>query len=164
MNSVAYATGQFEQALELLQSCLEDVDARALNWAPGGTCNSIGKTLVHVAVSLDFFVGRSLTGDEMVWPRFAETSGWPANPLKLWTHEGPLSMEAVNAYIDAVAKASRQILTRLTEADLERSVDTGRFGARSAAWLLQFVAVHTAGHAGEIAAVKGMQGMKGLPI
>ncbi len=48
--------------------------------------------------------------------------------------------------------------------DLDREIETQFFGRKSAAWLLQLAGVHSVGHGGDIAAVKGMQGLKGLPF
>jgi hypothetical protein len=54
-------------------------------------------------------------------------------------------------------------LAKLTDDELDRQVSF--FGSESsvADVLVRFVA-HTAGHTGEIAAVKGMQGLQGLPF
>ena len=48
--------------------------------------------------------------------------------------------------------------------DLDSEVDTRFLGTQSVGWMLTFITYHTLIHTGEIAAVKGMQGLKGLPI
>jgi uncharacterized damage-inducible protein DinB len=69
----------------------------------------------------------------------------------------------VREYAEAVRNATDEYLARLTDDELDRQVSF--FGSESpvAGVLVRFVA-HTAGHAGEIAAVKGMQGLHGLPF
>ena len=53
----------------------------------------------------------------------------------------------------------------LTPADLERKVDTGFIGEQTIAFVLGNIGVwHVAEHNGEIAALKGAQGLKGLPF
>jgi hypothetical protein len=62
-----------------------------------------------------------------------------------------------------VRSATNDYLARLTDDELERQVSF--FGRESsvADVVARFVA-HTACHAGEIAAVKGMQGLQGQPF
>jgi hypothetical protein len=69
----------------------------------------------------------------------------------------------VLAYAEAVCEATNGYLARLTDDELDRRVSF--FGRESSVGdvLARFVA-HTASHAGEIAAVKGMQGLQGLPF
>jgi hypothetical protein len=43
-------------------------------------------------------------------------------------------------------------------------LDTRILGVKSVGWVLQFVGMHMSSHAGEISAIKGMQGLKGLPF
>ena len=48
--------------------------------------------------------------------------------------------------------------------DLGTEVDTRFLGTQSVGWVLTFITYHTLIHTGEISAVKGMQGLKGLPF
>jgi uncharacterized damage-inducible protein DinB len=74
-----------------------------------------------------------------------------------------LALAPVLAYAAAVRDATHECLARLTEDELDRRVSF--FGRESsvAEVLARFV-THTGCHAGEIAAVKGMQGLQGLPF
>lgn len=66
-------------------------------------------------------------------------------------------------YAAAVHSATHDYLARLTEDELDRRVDF--FGREnSVADVLTGFVSHTACHAGEIAAVKGAQGLQGLPF
>jgi hypothetical protein len=57
-----------------------------------------------------------------------------------------------------------EYISSIGDDDLDREVETQFFGKKDVAYLLQLAAMHAAGHAGDIAAVKGAQGLKGLPF
>ena len=59
----------------------------------------------------------------------------------------------------------RRYVSSLGPADLERKVDTGFVGEQTVGYVLGNICVgHVAEHNGEIAALKGVQGLKGLPF
>jgi hypothetical protein len=59
----------------------------------------------------------------------------------------------------------RRLRVGLAPADLEHKVDTGFMGEQTTAFIVGNVCVwHVAEHNGEIAALKGAQGLKGLPF
>jgi hypothetical protein len=69
----------------------------------------------------------------------------------------------VLAYDQAIRVATDGYLADLTVDELDRQVN---FAGKEmpVAEVLMTLVVHSASHAGEIAAVKGMQGIKGLPF
>ena len=67
------------------------------------------------------------------------------------------------AYEQAIRVATDTYLADLTAEELERQVTLGG-NVLPVAEVLMTLVVHIASHAGEIAAVKGMQGIKGLPL
>jgi len=72
-------------------------------------------------------------------------------------------LASVLAYAQVVQAATRAYLAGLTPQGLDRQVD---FAGRKlpVAEVLMMSVVHTACHAGEMAAIKSMQGVKGLPF
>jgi uncharacterized damage-inducible protein DinB len=164
VDAIAYARLQIEQALRLLNAVAKDLDDAQYNWSPGGTCNAIAKTHVHALTSLDFFLNGVLQGKPTVWQAFAAEHALPANPLDIWSYDGDVAPAAVAGYGVEVRKSAVDYVDSLSEADLDREVDTRLFGTRAIAYVLQLAAVHTAAHTGEMAAVKGMQGLKGQPF
>ena len=74
-----------------------------------------------------------------------------------------LRLEPALAYAEAVCGATNDYLASLTEEDLDRRVSF--FGQDSTvAGVLARLVTHMSGHVGEIAAVKAMQGVMGLPF
>ncbi len=100
----------------------------------------------------------------MIWPAFASKHGLPPNPMEIWGHSATISGAAMKEYAEQVQKVTLDYIGTLSDADLDRQVDTQFFGMQNVAYLLQLAAMHAAGHAGDLAAVKGSQGLKGLPF
>jgi hypothetical protein len=164
MNAIEYAKTNLKESLGLLNMCAGGVDDAQYNWSPPGTCNEIAKTHVHALSSVDFFVNGLVGGGELSWPAVAQAHGLPASPLEIWKHEGAIPVAAINEYGQKVQQSALERVASMTDADLDREIETQFFGTKSVAWLLQLAGNHAAGHAGDIAAVKGMQGLKGLPF
>ena len=164
MNAVDYAKSQMEQIFGLLNMCAEGIDEAQYNFNPPGTCNSVAKSHVHAASGIDFFLIRMLKGGDMLWPGFGPAHGLPANPQEIWGYDGVIPLAAVKEFSAKAQKVALDYIATLGDADLDREVETQFFGKKSAGWVLQLLGMHTAGHAGDMATVKGMQGLKGLPF
>jgi len=100
----------------------------------------------------------------MLWPAFAPQHGLPPNPMEIWGHNASISGAAMKEYAEQIQKATLDYIATLKDDDLDRQVDTQFFGTQPLAFLLQLASMHATGHAGDVAAVKGMQGLKGLPF
>lgn len=164
MKTTDYVKLQTEQAFGLLKMASDGMDDAQYNFDAPGTCNAAAKSHVHALTGFDFFVMDRAKGGEMLWPQFGPLHGLPANPTEIWGFTGSIPGAAVKDFADQVQKATLDYISTLTDADLDRPVDTQFFGTQSVAYVLQLAAMHAAGHAGDVAAVKGMQGLKGLPF
>lgn len=164
MNATTYARQQLEQIFGLVNAAAGGMDDTQYNWEPAGTCNSASKSHVHMLTSLDFFINAKVRGQDLAWSTFAPANGLPANPLEVWNHGGAISQAAVAEYGKGLQQSVLDYVSSLSDADLDREVDTQFFGTKSIAFVLQLAAMHCAGHAGDVSAVKGMQGLKGIPF
>jgi hypothetical protein len=164
MDAVTYAKTDLEAAFGLLNTCAGGMNDEQYNWKPAGTANVIAKSHVHTISSIDFFINGIIRGGELGWPKIAQEHGLPGNPLQIWTHDGRVPMSPMLEYAESVQKSALEFVATLKDADLDREIDTQFFGKKSVAWLLQLAGTHSVGHGGDIAAVKGMQGLKGLPF
>jgi hypothetical protein len=164
MNAMDYAKLQIHEAFALLDACVGDLDDDHYNWNPSGTCNPIAKSHVHAVTSIDFFVNGVLKGAPLRWPEVAAAHGLPANPLQLWQSDARIPLCAIREYATSAEAIALDYLTSLSEADMDREVETQFFGKRSVAYIVQLAGMHLAGHTGDMAAVKGIQGLKGLPF
>ena len=164
MKATDYVKLQTEQAFGLLKMAADGMDDAQYNLDPQGTCNAAAKSHVHSLTAFDFFVINKAKGADMLWPQFASKHGLPANSQEIWGFTGNVPGAAVKEFADQIQKATLDYISTLSDADLDRQIDTQFFGVQSQAFLLQLAAMHAAGHAGDVAAVKGMQGLKGLPF
>ena len=118
----------------------------------------------EVAVDLRCWVRRYvnllLEAQPSSWGELAKKEGLGEDGAGIWSGDGNISLSAMQEY----AKSLNESVNSLSEADFDREVDTRFAGTQSVGWVLALTAVHTATHTGEISAVKGMQGMKGLPF
>jgi hypothetical protein len=76
-----------------------------------------------------------------------------------------MHLPSFREYATAVYAATDAYVSSLGPADLERKVDTGFVGEQTVVFVLgNIVTWHVAEHNGEIGALKGAQGLKGLPF
>ncbi len=164
MKAIDYVKLQTEQAFGLLKMASDGMDDAQYNLDGPGTCNAAAKSHVHALTAYDFFVLNKAKGGGMLWPAFATAHGLPPNPQEIWGHSGTISGTAIKEFAAQIQKATTDYIATLSDADLDRQVDTEFFGTQPVAYLLQLASMHAAGHAGDVASVKGTQGLKGLPF
>jgi len=169
METVEYIQKQFASAKRQYDGVMQDTTEEQINWAPQGTANSIGVTLVHMASTLDNAFQSVLQGKPRLW----ESEGWgeklalsgPPGRVHGWDEikSKPMALEPVLGYAASVFKQAEACLPTLTPTELDRLV-TVYGNERPVADLVIMQVSHLLGHTGEIAALKGMQGVKGLPF
>lgn len=164
MDAVTYATSNLKEAFGLVNMCAAGVDEAQYNWKPSGTCNVMAKSHVHVVSSVDFFINGLVKGGKLGWSDIAQARNLPENPRDVWTFDGAIPLAAMQEYSDAVQSSVLEYVSSLKDADLDREIETQFFGTKPVAWLVQLAGNHAVGHAGDMAAIKGMQGLKGLPF
>ena len=164
MNAKDYARSQVEGALDFLATCAKDMDEAQYNHKPAGNCNPAAKLHAHALSGADFFVTVVLAGQPLKWPEFASQTGLPENAMEIWGSDATVKPSVMQAYAEAIKGPILEYVDSLSDEDLDREIDTRFAGTQTIAWVLQLVGSHTLGHAGEISAVKGTQGLKGLPF
>lgn len=166
MNGVEFAKFNLEASLGLLGACAGGMDDTQYNWKPAGTANVAAKSHVHALSSADFFINGVIGGNPagLVWTPFAARNGLPESPMGIWAYEANIPYAAMQEYAGLVKTSVLDAVAKLTDADLDREVETNFFGKKSIGFLLQLAAMHAVGHGGDMATVKGLQGLKGLPF
>ena len=169
MDAIAYIQRQVDALRRQASVTLQDTTDEQLNWTPPGTANSIGVTLLHTLGVEDLFVQQWLQGKPLLW----ESVNWSARicvaaapgGVRGWEEcrKARLSLAPIMEYLEAVSAATADYISSLTPEDLDRKVML--FGSeRQLADVLVLLVDHATGHMGEISALKGIQGVKGLPF
>ena len=166
MNTLEYIKRQITYATSGWDGILKDLTDDQCNWPPPGTCNSIAATLLHVYGVEDFLIQSKLKHQSTLWEieGWADKIGVSAIPDKYnqWTEmkRSTLPITALLAYGLRTRSATNRYLSTLTPEELEREVEL-LGGTRSVAETLSFLVIHLTRHSGEIAVLKGLQGLKG---
>lgn len=168
MDAKEYIVRQVRWMRRQIDATMLGTTAEQYRWTPPGELNPIGVVFLHLLVSEDGYIQDVILGKPRLWDRehwkerigaSAPTRGQGWEQARGENH----TLEAALEYQNAVRAATDTYLEQLTPEELDRRV---MFigGERRAADVLASLVVHGLGHAGEIAALKGMQGVKGLPF
>ena len=151
-----------------LDDPMKDMTVEQFNWVPAGTANPVSATFLHCLNSEDFFVQTIMQGKPRLW----EAEGWGEKTGVMNTpgyggnweefKHMTLALEPLLSYQLMVRAATCAYLDKLAPDELERKVKFAS-GEHTIADMFIHLASHTLCHAGEIAALKGLQGTKGLP-
>jgi hypothetical protein len=169
MEVVEFIQKQFAAVWRQYDSVMLETTEEQINWTPPGTANSIGVTLVHMISGLDNSIQSILQEKPKLW----ESAGWgeklglsgPPGRVHGWDEikSKHLELEPILGYAAAVRAVTDAYLTTMTAKDLDCPVSLFN-SERPAADVVVMQISHLLGHSGEIAALKGMQGVKGLPF
>lgn len=167
MNAIEVLRGQLKAVHQFIDmtiaDCTEDAAARK---DEGWNIQPICTIYAHVAASEDFMVNAMVRGVQPLLIR----NGWGQ---KLGISERPTldnmdgfsaPLPALREYAASVFKETDEYLAGVDESELEREIDTPIGKMPAITFLANIVATHCPGHMGEIAALKGVQGLKGLPF
>lgn len=155
----------------MAKSIIGDMGLELINQkVAGSTINQAGTIFAHAVLSEDMFIQAIAKGG----PTLRVSGGWdakwgmaiPERPVQTveWDAAMTLNLETFMPYVDAVFSATETFFAALSDAELDREVQAmGR--AQPLGELLATLGVfHMGEHLGEIAALKGVMGVKGLPF
>lgn len=169
MEAIEFVRLEFGRLRRQVDAVLTDLTVEQFNWNPPGTSNSVRAALIHLIATEDYYVQKIVLGAARVWDRegWADKIGLSAPPSasRGWDeiHAAKLELAPVLAYDQSVRAASAAYVDTLTPAELDRLVHLYE-RERPVAEVLIRLFIHSAVHAGEIAAIRGLQGVKGLPV
>ena len=124
----------------------------------------------HVLWAEDMVVNQTLQGKASLWQQMGMESRTGLKMNAYQTSETARSMDvdpvAMLEYAKALAAGTEGYVAKLSDADLERKLSFGpSLGDQTVGWaLINLVAAHYNNIAGEISALKGVQGLKGYPF
>lgn len=168
MNAKEYLTRQFESMRHLVDSATQALSDELLNTSPPGTANTAGLTWLHLIDTEDQFVAQ-LQARDPIWIK----DGWEKriglNRLPRYGQDWrplqavSLTVADLQIYQQSVREHTSVYLEQLVSEDLAQTVT---FYGRPAAVVdvLVLMISHSLFHAGELSALQGIQGAKGLPF
>jgi DinB superfamily len=160
-----YIQLQVARGRSLLDSALADTPQEMVNQKGGEHLNTIAAVYSHVIGGEDYFVNVAILGNKSrLWESqgWAEKLGMSAEIGRNWGITIP-DLAAFQTYVATVRAATDAYVATVTPAELDRLVQIFN-NERPVANVLTILAIHTAGHGGEIATIKAALGMKGLPF
>ena len=165
MKAIDYVKLQTEQAFGLLKMAADGMDDVQYNLDGPGTCNAAAKSHVHALTAFDFFVMNKAKGAAACYGRHSPRSTGCRRTRWRSGATAPSSPARRSKSSPSRSRRPRSTTSRRSRTTtLTAQVDTQFFGTQPLAFLLQLASMHAAGHAGDVAAVKGTQGLKGLPF
>ncbi|MEZ4867769.1 MAG: DinB family protein [Caldilineaceae bacterium] len=159
---------QFTQCFEWLEGTMAGVTMEVANYKPAGNVSPIAGQLAHTITSLDGLVVGAVAGKAPVMASsFAGKTGMSEAPPPgfawgEWGQRVQLDLPAFHEYSKAVFTAVHECLDTLSDGDLTRELDLP-FGKQTVSWVFNIMLLNTLSHTGEIACLKGLQGLKGYP-
>lgn len=156
----------------LVDGTMEGVTNELANKQPGGAANPIGALYAHVVASEDMMINGLLQGKPPIAATgFAGKTGMSEMPPTedalgpAWFKSVQVDVPALQDYAKAVREATDAYLAALKPEDLDRKVEFFEFGPQTVNWIVGIAtALHANQHIGEIATLKGLQGLKGYPV
>lgn len=168
MDAKKYLQSQLEGMWHLQKATLDSVTDDIVMKTPEGTVSPIGVIWLHLVSAQDKFVA-TLTGKDSLW----QSEGWdkrfgvekaPGFGMDWSTYQGmDWSIELLQDYTLAVKAFVQQAVDSMDNETLDERVKFFTDSdPKSDVWVL--LIGHTLHHCGEIAAINGAFGGKGLPF
>lgn len=160
----------------LLEAIMQDITPEQAHWIPPGTANPIGATYAHVVIAHDgIFNGKFKQQAPLYVSEWAGKTGMSELPPPMeqglpnwseWARSVQIDMDALRSYANAVYTSADAFLETLTDAYLEETLGTiPGLGELTVGQYLFLIAIgHITMHVGELGCLRGLQGLRGLPI
>lgn len=170
MDSIALLKSAFHASHTWYQGTVADVSEEQANTLPAGRAHPIAAQMAHLVHSEDAMVSM-LSGQAPLWERegYGQRLGLPM--LFSQTSEGSRAFRCKPAdladYTKAVYAQTDSYLGSLEPDDLDRDIDLTSWGIgiRPLGGVLTGMVIgNNFAHTGEIAALKGTQGLQGYPF
>ncbi|NJN66012.1 MAG: DinB family protein [Chloroflexaceae bacterium] len=167
-------------AFHYLEETMKGVTPELAHWQPPGIANPIGATYAHIVLSQDGMLNGMIRGQAPLfvstWAGRVGVSEPPPPPSpdstelpdwSGWSRRVHIDLEAMQPYAQAVYASVDDYLAALTVDELDRELDLTFIGLGKisiGAFMFRIGLSHIYTHCGEIACLKGLQGVKGYPV
>jgi DinB superfamily len=170
MDSRALVRAHLGLAGQVLGMTMADVTQEVATKTPPGSIQPIAAIYAHAVADLDFMLNAMVQGKPLLLAQdgWSGKTGIPVPTSGLMTPEWlsglKVDIAAAQEYGKAIIAAADSALGSLSDDVLNKEMD-GPFGKTTGMGILSGLAIyHLSEHTGEIAALKGVLGGKGLPF
>lgn len=172
MDAIALLRNQIQDVHSLTDRMLEGLTPEQLHWRPPGSAHPIGSTFAHMVLNEDWLVHTAFQGRPPLYESgWASSTGFSSpqpegGAWEEWARTVEIDLSQLREYARAVYAATDAYVAALTPADLEREISFPgpQPRPRPLSQVLSGPLIrHHANHCGEIAALKGLQGLRGYP-
>jgi hypothetical protein len=153
---------QLEESFNWLEQVVADLTPEQYAWQPEGSANPISKLHAHTLSSADFWMNLMGLQKPMLWMNVSQKFGLPSNWIEIWGTD-IINLADMQEYSRELREGGAAV-EELEDSALERQLVAPVFGKGDAGMVMRRAATQLAIHTGEISAVKGLQGLKGLPV
>jgi len=172
LDAITILRQSLKQGHDIIEQGVAGLSREQLNHrTPGSTIHSIAVVYAHTVMSEDYLINNKVHPQPLLFERsaWADKVGIDMIPFgssdaDRWVASvSDCNFEALRAYAEEVYRESDEYLGTLSEADLDATVtfiDEMSIGA----YLANVLVWHAVHHGGEICALKGVLGRKGLPF
>jgi hypothetical protein len=167
--AISLLRAQYSQSFGWLEGTMDGVTDEVANFNPPGAPMPIAGLAAHIVTAVDFFVLHFAKGGApLLLSSHADSSGVseppPQGAWEEWGNRVQVDLPVFHEYAKAVFGAVDEYLATLSDGDLGNEIDMGPFGTQTLEWVFNIMILNTYSHTGEIACIKGMQGLKGYPM
>ncbi len=172
MTLVSHLREQLRDAYGYFLGAVANLAPEQAAWQPPGIAHPVGAIYAHLIISTDSVLHMFCQNiPPLLATHFAGKTGisdsdWAKSATLEWRKSVRVDLKQLRGYADAVYRAADDYLAALADADLAslRDLSMVGFGSKSVEWIAARLLIgHTDNITGEIAAVKGLQGLQGYP-
>lgn len=171
-SAVSLLRQQFQMGHQFLEGTMQGAATEHAHWTPPGKAQPLGANYAHVVISEDGLVNGLLKGATPLlassWEGKTGISELPpqAPPWKEWAGQVQVNLDALRSYAQAVYENTDSYLASLSDEDLNRPLDLSAIGLgqQTVGSFLSILVFNIHTHTGEIACLKGLQGLQGYPF
>ena len=161
---VQLLTGQLKQAVEIMRGTFEGATHDVAHEAPGGNSITIVANVAHAIATIDGVVHGLVKGEAPLM--MSVETGLSSPPPQGfewgdWGQTVEMDKNVFHEYAGKVMESATAYLGTLNDADLTRVITSPSGNEMSVAQWLSISILNTAWHTGEVAALKGIRGLKG---
>lgn len=145
---------------------MNDVSPEVFHWRPQGNANRISALFLHVVTSQDRGYLSTFQGKPTLWEsEWHAKLGLPKDAGYDQFNSLDFDLQAALQYGQAVQAATGEYISALQPGELDRLLGFEMMGEQATVGsMLNIMIMHKDAHGGEIACLKGVQGLKGLPF